>query len=266
MAKISETTRVTNDTKTLSNPRQLATRQLANSCNEARINSHRSGLVAATLRLITTAIATAWLFVVNPAYANVEQLGPVYQIAEPNLLEDIHTVLREKEASGELKRLEREAIARARKSAVEPRPVTGLKRTTEARRFDWDPSVIYNDEVRDDKGKILVKKGTKVNPLDYVGLRRNFLFLDGRDAAQVAYAKYLISQYKDGVKPVLTAGNIPNVARQLNTRTYFDQGGELIARFGITQVPAMVSQEKGATVLRIDEMLVPDRFTDLDKD
>jgi conjugal transfer pilus assembly protein TraW len=226
--------------------------------NNRRINSHRRGFKLAD---VASAVVTAWFFVVSPAYANVEQLGPVYPIVEPNLLDDIQKVLKGKEASGELKRLEREAIARSKKSAVEPKPVAGVKRTSEARRFDWDPSVIYDNDARDDEGRIIVRKGTKVNPLEYVGLRKNFLFFDGRDVEQVAFAKYLISHYKGGVKPILTAGNIPNVSRALNTRMYYDQGGFLVNRFGIRQVPAIVSQEQGAKVLRVDELLVPERFT-----
>lgn len=171
-------------------------------------HGHRSGFVAATpismstlFCYVMTAIVTAWFFVVSPAYANIEQLGPVYPIVEPNLLDEINQDVEAKKNSGELKRLEREAIARSRQSAVEPRAVAGIRRTTEARRYDWDPSVIYDNEVKDDKGRIMVHKGTKINPLEYVGLTKNFLFFDGRDQEQVAYARYLIAYYKGGVKP-----------------------------------------------------------------
>jgi len=210
-------------------------------------------------RLAVGAVLVATL-AVCPASAMDEQLGPTSKIAEPDLLQEIYANLREKEASGELKRLEQEGIARAKKSAVEPNPVAGLKRTKEERRFNWDPSAIADKDVKDHNGKVIVAKGTRMNPLEIISLPQNFLFFDGRDAEQVEFARYLLGKYKGGIKPIMTAGNITDVAKTLNRRMYFDQGGYLIGRFGITQVPAMVSQEKDAKVLRVDEMLVPTSY------
>lgn len=202
------------------------------------------------------------IFQLHSAVANAEseQLGPTRPIAEPDLLGDIYSILRQKEASGELKRLEKEAIARATSSALEPRPVIGLNRTKEAKRYEWDPSLLVEQDIKDHTGKAVVKAGTRVNPLEYISLPRNLLFFDGRDEEQVAYVKHLLSVYNYGVKPVMTGGHIANTSRALNARMYFDQGGYLTARFGIGQVPAMVSQEKNTKVLRIDEMLIPDAF------
>jgi conjugal transfer pilus assembly protein TraW len=200
------------------------------------------------------------------AAAETEKLGPTRPIAEPDLLEDIYSHLRKKEASGELKRLEKEAIARATRSALEPRPVSGLVRTKEAKRYDFDPSIVADQDIKDHTGRIVVKAGTKANPLDYMPLSRNLLFFDGRDDEQVAYVRHLLSVYKTGVKPIMTGGHIANTSRALNAQMYFDQGGYLTAKFGIGQVPAMVSQEKNAKVLRIDEMIIPEAYLTQAKD
>jgi len=48
------------------------------------------------------------------------------------------------------------------------------------------------------------------------------------------------------------------LTRQWKRQVYFDQSGHLVRRFGIKQVPALVSQEVAQEVaqrrLRIDEM------------
>jgi len=192
------------------------------------------------------------------AAANGEQLGPVYPIVEPDLLEDIYANLKAKEASGELARLEKEGIERAKRSALSPTPVSKLKRTIKPHKFYFDPSFVADRDVRDHEGKLVVKKGMRLNPLEYVSLPQNFLFFDGRDPEQVAYVGVLIKSYQGQVRPIMTGGNVREANLALKTRTYFDQGGYLIRRFGIQHVPAMVSQERGAKVLRIDEMPVPE--------
>ena len=95
--------------------------------------------------------------------------------------------------------------------------------------------------------------GTRFNPLDAVSLSSYWLFFDARDARQVKQADALIRHYAGRVKPILTAGDYPEVARQWQRRVFYDQYGLITRRLGITQVPALVSQE--GERLRIDEML-----------
>jgi conjugal transfer pilus assembly protein TraW len=188
------------------------------------------------------------------------QLGTTHPVLEPDLLEEIRANLKRKEASGELARLKKEAIQRSARHIVEPPPVAGLRRTRTARKFYWDPTFIAPKDVRDPAGKIIVQKGTRLNPLDHVSWPQNFLFFDGRDRDQVSYARALFEQYQGRVKPILVGGNVLEMSRTLNTRMYFDQGGFLVGRFGIRQVPAIVSQE--GKKLRIDEMLAPESKED----
>ena len=78
------------------------------------------------------------------------------------------------------------------------------------------------------------------------------LFFDGRDAAQVRQAKALIERYGGKVKPILTAGSYLNLMRRWRLSVYYDQEGALVQKLGITQVPALVSQE--GKRLRIDSL------------
>jgi len=76
---------------------------------------------------------------------------------------------------------------------------------------------------------------------------------DARDARQVAQAEGIIRHYEGRVKPILTQGDYPQIAKHWGRRVYYDQHGLITRKLGITQVPALVSQD-GAR-LRIDEML-----------
>lgn len=186
-----------------------------------------------------------------------EALGPTYTIVEPDMLKAIDAHLREKERSGELARMERETIARAKTKLENPNPVAGLTKAERNHTFFYDPSITVLEPIKDHSGKIVVSAGTRVNPLDYVALSRHLLFFDGADPAQVDKALQLIGYYNGLVKPILTNGPIGEITRKWQQHVYFDQGGTLVRKLGITHVPSLVSQD--GKRLRIDELLVETR-------
>ena len=186
-----------------------------------------------------------------------EALGPTYTIVEPDMLKSIDEHLREKEKSGELARIERETIARARYKLENPNPVTGLTKAERNHPFFYDPSLIVPDAIKDHNGLIVVAAGTRVNPLDYATLSRHLLFFDGADPAQVDKALQLITYYNGMVKPILTNGPIGEITRKWQQQVYFDQGGTLVRKLGIKRVPSLVSQD--GKRLRIDELMVDTR-------
>jgi len=103
-------------------------------------------------------------------------------------------------------------------------------------------------------GELIARAGDIVNPLDYVPLSNHLLFFDQRDAAQVRKAAAILKHYDGKVKPILVAGEPLKLTRQWKQQVYFDQGGYLVRRFGIRQVPALVSQDVAMKRLRVDEL------------
>ena len=182
-------------------------------------------------------------------------LGPTYDIAEPHLLNFIEQRLRDKERSGELERLVQQAQARGVESVQRPAPVPGLRPTETARTFYVDPSFTLDRNVVDAQGRLLFAAGTRKNPLEVVSLSKRLLFFDARDGRQVAQARELIERYDGKVKPVLTGGSYLELMKAWRVPVYYDQQGTLVRRFGIGQVPALVSQE--GLRLRIDEVVLP---------
>lgn len=180
-------------------------------------------------------------------------IGPVYPIAEPSLLEVILAKLREADASGALARLQRDAQANVARALEEPSPVARVTKTTRARSFYYDPSIVVSYPITDADGSVIVAPGTKLNPVDTVSLSKSLLFIDARDAAQVDRARKLLDERGAKLKVILTGGSYLDLMRRWKRPVFFDQQGSLTERLGIRHVPALVSQE--GKRLRIDEIL-----------
>lgn len=186
---------------------------------------------------------------------DIGALGPTYAISEPHLLRFIEQRLREKQRTGELQRLIEQAQQRGARSITAPTPVDGLRPTSAARSFYIDPSFTLDRNITDASGRLLFAAGTRKNPLDVVSLSRQLLFFDARDRKQVTRARELMAARPGGMKPILTGGSYLDLMKVWRVPVYFDQQGVLVRRFGIQQVPALVSQD-GAR-LRVDELRLP---------
>lgn len=181
-----------------------------------------------------------------------EAIGPTYNIIEPDMLEVIEKRLKGLEKSGEMAKLIAEAKERSLNSVQYPTRVAGLGRSTENRTYYFDPSVAVTQDIRDTTGRLIVKAGTRVNPFEFASLTTWILFFDGTDPKQVALAERVGKQYDWNITPVLVAGAPLELQRKWKRRVYFDQGGTLVTKMGIQNVPALVTQERKE--FRIDEL------------
>ncbi|MCE4369663.1 type-F conjugative transfer system protein TraW [Xanthomonas hortorum] len=192
----------------------------------------------------------------TPSWAvDLGTIGPTYAIAEPHLLHDLRHRLEAKQASGELDALIAERRQRGVAAVRHPPPVTGVVATRAPRTFHYDPTFTLDRNVLDAQGRLLFAAGTRKNPLDVVSLSTHLLIFDGRDPRQRDQARRLMAHYDGQVRPVLVAGSYLDLMQAWRRPVYFDQHGRLTRQLGITQVPALVSQD-GAR-LRIDELEIP---------
>ena len=210
--------------------------------------------------LLSAAALAAVTAAGNPFPATAKDLGvrgATWAVAEPDLLEAIEARLLELERSGEMARLEREARGRARRKLEEPDLVPGIAPAREERSRLFDPSVTVARDVRTPDGTLLAAAGTRVNPLERMTLARDLVFVDGRREAEIAWA---LVREPEGARPariVLLAGRPLELMRRHRRPFFFDQGGRLAARFGITVTPSLVVQ--AGALLRITEIPVEDR-------
>jgi len=201
----------------------------------------------------TALVTAAILFSLTAGAQDLGVIGPVYPIAEPSLLEVILSKLREAEATGVLARLQRDTQTNVKRGIEQPSPVARITKTTKARSFYYDPSIVVPYAITDADGNVIVTPGTKVNPLDTVSLSKTLLFIDARDAAQVGRARNIIDERDGKVKVILTGGSYLDLMRRWKRPVFYDQQGALTDKLGIRHVPALVSQE--GKRLKIEEIL-----------
>ena len=205
-------------------------------------------MIAATLAALPAAGVPSAVFA-----KDLGVRGATWAIAEPDLFAEIESRLLEMQRFGELARFEAEARERARRKLEGPEPVPGIAAATRERSRLFDPAITVERDIRTPDETLITAAGTRVNPLERVGLMRDLLFVDGRRAAEVAWAL----AHEDPAKIVLLAGRPLDLMRRHRRAFFFDSGGTLAARFGIAATPSLVTQE-GAR-LRITEVPVDDR-------
>ncbi|MFU7500198.1 MAG: type-F conjugative transfer system protein TraW [Candidatus Tisiphia sp.] len=174
--------------------------------------------------------------------------GHIFPIIEQSLLETIITKLKIAEQSGLLEKMQEEFQERVKQKIIRPVPVKNLSKASKNTSRLYDPSFTQSTDIKDQAGKIIIKSGTKVNPLETISWGEPLILIDGDDKKQVAWAKS-----KRG-KLVLTKGNPSQLAQQLDQHVFFDQGGTLTTRFKIKTMPAMVEQE--GSLLKISEIKI----------
>ncbi len=183
--------------------------------------------------------------------------GATWPVVEPDLLLEIEARLLAMQRSGDLARLEEEARTRARRSLEEPEPVPGIAPATGQRSRPFDPAIVVAQDIRTPDGTLIAAAGTRVNPLERLPLSRDLIFVDGRRAAEIAWA--LARERKGGrpAKIVLFAGRPLDLMRRHRRPFFFDTGGRLAARFGIAATPTLVAQD--GNLLRLTEIPVEGR-------
>ena len=200
------------------------------------------------------------LFVVSPMRSQARdygQAGQTFPVIEPDLLATIEARLKRAEASGEMARMNAEFAQRAEARVRRPDPVPGITPADRAREWDYDPSVTLEQDIRDQKGQLIAAAGQRINPLDFVTIRQDLVFIDGDDAAQMAWAT---ARYNDTqAKIIFVAGSPIEAMTRRQRRFYFDQEGRLTAKFGIEHVPAVV--KPAGKVMRVSEILLKTRAT-----
>jgi conjugal transfer pilus assembly protein TraW len=195
-----------------------------------------------TRAVLIVASLLACLGTATPALArDYGQQGAVWPIVEPDLLAQIHARLTRLEKTGETARLNEELKRRTIARVNRPEPVAGVGAASATRSWRFDPTITVERNIADDKGRVIIAAGTRVNPLDTVPLRAPLVFLDSDDPAQLAWATRRFGPTR--AKLILVRGAPLDLMKARQRRFYFDQGGSLVKHFGIRAVPATVEQQ-----------------------
>lgn len=224
---------------------------------------HRVSLSAFMLRgvafrcsavaLTTVSLSASGFLSQSPAQAkDFGVLGEIYPIVETDLLLAIEQRLRHMEATGQFaalnEQMKTKAVARVRR----PAPVAGLSPASAIRTWVHDPAVAVENDIKDTKGNLIALAGQRVNPMSFVRLTQDLVFVDGDNRAEIEWAVRNWPTSK--AKIIFVSGSPFDEMKPYQRRFFFDQGGQLIGKFGIRHTPATVTSE--GDMLRVTEHVV----------
>lgn len=178
--------------------------------------------------------------------------GHIFEIAE----EDILVVIRRQLEKIDINKINKEHQEKVRAYAHNPKAACSTRLTQQHREFYYDPVYVVKEDIKDHEGRLLHKAGRSVNPLDYLALREALIFIDGDDQRQINSAIDFRRRQNNKCKIVLVKGSPSRLQSKYKVIIYFDQGGVLVKKLGITQTPAAVIQE--GKLLKITEFKVRD--------
>ena len=177
-------------------------------------------------------------------------VGQAFPIIEPDLMATMEAKLQHLQATGGIDRMNKEFARRAEARVRRPKPVDGITAASEPRSWAYDPTIVIEHDVQDQKGNYIARAGQSVNPLDFTVVRQALVFVDGDDAAQMAWAT---SRYTDlSAKIILVNGSPIEEMTARKRRFYFDQEGRLTGKLGIRHTPAVAIQD--GRVMKLSEI------------
>ena len=234
-----------------------------------RRNREKEGRVYRILKIIVTSpltILVIWILIVicalllaiNAEAKDFGVVGETRGIKEVDAIEEIKGKLSTMERSGELGE-HNERMKEVVSERIRSPKSLNIGKSDKVREYEYDPSIIVAEDLRDARGVVFHRKGTRVNPLDMVSMPYELIFFDGEDEEQL---KYVLKKYeKSEIKPklILTGGSPIKLEEEYKLDFYFDQRGVLIKQLGVKAVPAVVRQD--GKVLKIREELIRERDT-----
>lgn len=185
-------------------------------------------------------------------------VGRVYPIMETDLLVVFEQKAHESVIQGDWSR-EMDASAKRARDYVARPPGQSLPVVDQAARRLFDPTLVIPYDLRDAEGRLLYPAGTQINPLRVRPFSKRLAFFDGDDSRQRRWADELLADDWQTL-PILVQGPVMAMSQAWERQVYFDQGGHLVARFGIQRVPTLVYQESPESPwLTLEEILLEDK-------
>lgn len=174
--------------------------------------------------------------------------GATYPIEEEDLIEYIQNKIHSLDDQA-ISAIQTKVCGLYKDRFQRPKPIEWLARAAKHESHYFDPTIITKEDIKDEKGKVIILKGTCYNPLEHISLSQDLLFFDGDQAEHIKWAKSFGSQ----TKWVLINGNPLELEEQEKRPIFFDQYGLLSKKLSIKAVPARITQE--GKLLKIE--LVP---------
>ncbi len=196
-----------------------------------------------------------WLCLSFNVYAkDLGVYGQTYNIIEPDLLQMIKDHLQQANNNGDLLKLKNKIIDQSKNFIFNPKPAEFISLAHKNSSYIFDPSITSYQEIKDAYGNIIIHKGQRVNPLDFISLKYRLLLIDGDDEKQVIWALSKLKESHNLDKIILTKGSPIKLMKKYKQRFYFDQNANISNYFKVKHNPALLQQEN--KLIRINEVLL----------
>ncbi len=159
-----------------------------------------------------------------------EHQGEVYNVAEPDMLK----VIEERVASYDWETAAREAGERSYGHWIGYADLPPAEHPDERR---VDPSLVASMDITLPDGRVVVRAGDRVNPLDYIGLEKPVVIFNPQRRCELEYAR---SFPKDAF---FLATSVSIQFLESFPREVFVVVPEAVERFGLRATPSVVVQE-----------------------
>ena len=176
--------------------------------------------------------------------------GRLYDIDEPDLIKVMMSKMQQKVNNGDWAKL-KVKMRKKMDDYIERPPGILLPPAQKNRLWYYQPITEIADDIRDHEGNLMYKKGTRVNPLDYIKFSKDLVFFDSDQPNQVAWVKEKLKQKKT-IKLILINGELKNLVNELDRPIYHDHIARLHQRMNIQALPAYVSQSGNR--LKVEEI------------
>ncbi|KTD66471.1 Type-F conjugative transfer system protein [Legionella santicrucis] len=180
-------------------------------------------------------------------------LGHTFPVKEKSLLVLISERVQMMQKDGQWEDLERRWKDKVSSRVLRPSPLN-LMRAKQNETHYYLPEAIAYKDILNDKGEVIVSKGTRVNALSQLpSYSPVWLFINFDDPAQQRFAQRIIQKHPE-VDVILTGGNVAEAEQQTNQPIYFDQEARITAKLKINHVPALVTRINDS--LKIEELVI----------
>lgn len=184
-------------------------------------------------------------FVLLSAFLTAKDLG-TYGETFPIQEDDFIEILKKRLAASQFDENKKLELQKTFVKTIETPKGKMLPKAKKLRSFEFDPTLRVYEDIKDQRGSVIIRKGTRINPLDTTPMHEDLLFFDGNDLLQLEWAKNLKGKW------ILTNGNPLEIEDHEKRPVYFDQAGYLIRKLEIRSLPAKVTQK--GNKLRIEEI------------
>lgn len=175
-------------------------------------------------------------------------VGEVFPVAEKSFLQLIEERLALLKENGGLDAMNRRWVNTVAHHANRPNALN-LSRTERTVTHTYLPELVLNQDITNERGRILYTKGSKVNALERMpSYAPCWLFFNADDEAQMHWARLQQSSCPHP-KLILTGGAINTTEKKLSAVIYFDQRGTITQKLRITHVPAKVTRHQNSLII-----------------